>query len=94
MYAYIFFMNGPTTSIIDLDDNITEIQSRNKYSINSFNCKLQNKNNLFIINFNIKSFNSTISEFSSYTDQHNLKPYTIIVPTKTWFGDGVGTGSA
>ena len=71
-------MSGPTSSTDDIDDNITEIQSCNKYSINSFNCEFQNKNDLFIINFNIRSFNSNISEFSTYKFHHGKFKYACI----------------
>ena len=55
------------------------------YSIGQFNTVFQApRNKLFVMNFNIRSFNSNIDEFSAFLYQINLTP-DIIALSETWF---------
>ena len=61
------------------------------YSIETFNDKFVSYNtsqfrinNLFVLNFNIRSFNSNIDQFSNFIDELVIKPQIIIL-SETWF---------
>ena len=57
------------------------------YTSQSFNDGLSHTNNLFIINFNIRSFNKNFDDFSTFLDQLKFMPDILII-TETWFSSG------
>ena len=55
-----------------------------KYGLDAFNRFFSSKNGFFVLNFNIRSFNANIAEFSSYLSSLAYPPDVIIL-TETWF---------
>ena len=60
------------------------------YTPQSFNDGFNHVNKLFVMNFNIRSFNKNFDEFSTYISQLKFLPDVIII-TETWF-TGVNFG--
>ena len=56
------------------------------FDVEMFNNTFTCAKNLFILNFNIRSFNSNIDEFYLFINELNLKP-DIVVLTETWFAE-------
>ena len=56
------------------------------YDFNEFNNQFCHESNLFIMNFNIRSFNSNYDDFSVFLNDLKFMP-DIIILTETWFLD-------
>ena len=58
----------------------------NAYSSDSFNKTFNHHNKLFVLNFNIRSFNSNFDDFSAFLCELSFLP-DIVILTETWFSD-------
>jgi len=56
------------------------------YSVESFRDNFNDCNELFIVNFNVRSFNANVDEFIAFVNNLGKIP-DIIVLTETWFSD-------
>ena len=79
--------------MLDLSYFGTVNGSCENYSVLDFNTKFTprpvnslNHNKILILNFNIRSFNSNVDEFSVFLDELIFKPH-IIVLSETWFSN-------
>jgi len=65
--------------------NMTDNSCR-RFSTGTFNSHFSIQNGIFIVNFNIRSFNANICEFVVFLDELNVVPDILII-TETWFSD-------
>ena len=73
--------NSITTNL--QDTNITQLNSCSNFSTDAFN-DIQFSNSIFLMNYNIRSFNSNFNEFSIFLKDLQTLP-DIIILTETWF---------
>ena len=60
------------------------------YTVDSFNHEISNSHSIFVLNFNIRSFNRNFDEFSTFLGELKFLP-DILILTETWFsGDSCG----
>jgi hypothetical protein len=69
-------------------DDIDDYLNRNceVYDIDSFNAEFTGTSDLFIVNFNVRSYNANVDEFIGYINNLCRIP-DIIVLTETWFSN-------
>ena len=89
LFLYIFLylniiMSTYQSWISSYHDFSINPNSCSYYSIEDFNQKFKPNKKFFLLNFNIRSFNSNFDDFACFVSQLAIQPDAIVL-TETWF---------